>query len=254
MEIDLPTRYGRLKAQFKVPPGQMRLSEFVFNLFPLEERLVAMGVRGAQYEGRSVSCRAGCGACCRQPVPVSIPEAFLLYEHVVGQPKDKRDIILARFEAAKTVLQANGFAERSLLGTDHGEKEVVGLALNYFKLGLPCPFLESESCSIHAIRPTGCREHLVTSPAELCSLPAQREGGEILYNLGIRPVLAPVSLTYAFAILYADLEGTSPVYMPIPLALDCAAEQRQAREKKYEAEFLFTSFFAILDPLSRSRI
>jgi Fe-S-cluster containining protein len=254
MEIDIPTRYGPLKARFNVPPGAMRLAEFVLNLFPLEERLVGMGVRQAQSEGRSVSCRAGCGACCRQPVPVSSPEAFLLYEYAAGQPKDKREAILERFAAAKEILQSTGFGERSLLGADHGHSEVAGMALDYFALGLACPFLESESCSIHPFRPTSCREHLVTSPAEMCAIPAVRAGGEIQYNAAIRPILAPASLTYALALLYAELEGAAPVYLPLILSLDHAATQHEARAKKYETELLFTKFFTILDPLMRSRI
>jgi hypothetical protein len=39
------------------------------------------------------------------------------------------------------------------------------LSLEYLALGIACPFLEDESCSIHAERPLACRQHLVTSPA-----------------------------------------------------------------------------------------
>jgi Fe-S-cluster containining protein len=38
----------------------------------------------------------------------------------------------------------------------------------YFALGIPCPFLEDESCSIHPQRPLICREYLVTSDPALC--------------------------------------------------------------------------------------
>jgi Fe-S-cluster containining protein len=51
--------------------------------------------------------------------------------------------------------------------TDRGQS----VMLRYFAQGIPCPFLEEESCSIHADRPTACREYLVTSPAENCSRP-----------------------------------------------------------------------------------
>lgn len=255
MDIDIPTRYGPLKAAFKAPPGVMRLSEFVFNLFPLEERLVGMGVRAAQGEGRSISCRAGCGACCRQPVPVSMPEAFLLFELLAGQPKDRRAVVLARFESAKEVLQANGFDDRSLeLSENLEDGKVAALALDYFRLGLPCPFLEAESCSIHSFRPMSCREHLVTSPAALCSIPTERRAAEPSGRAGVRPILAPASLTHALALLYAALENTSTMVFPLPLALDHAAEQREAREKQFESERLFSSFFAILDSLAASRI
>src|SRR4029450_6909381 len=46
--------------------------------------------------------------------------------------------------------------------------ELVG---TYFQQGIPCPFLEEESCSIYEERPITCREYLVTSPAENCSGP-----------------------------------------------------------------------------------
>jgi Fe-S-cluster containining protein len=43
--------------------------------------------------------------------------------------------------------------------------------MKYFHQGIPCPFLESESCSIHPVRPLICREYLVTSPAKNCEDP-----------------------------------------------------------------------------------
>jgi Fe-S-cluster containining protein len=252
MEIDIPTRYGPLQARFNVPAGTMRLSEFVFSLFPLEERLMAMAVRAAQQEDRAVSCRAGCGACCRQPIPLSLPEAFLLFEVWARQPTERRGAILSRVESAKAELASLG--DRSLLSAEHNAKEVVSFAFDYFRLDLACPFLEAESCSIHAHRPMSCREHLVTSPAEHCSVPLERRGENIVDNPAIRPVLAPASLTFALAALYAELEGGEPVYVPLVLALDRVVELREARERKHLAVELFASFFRILEPLLRARI
>ena len=45
------------------------------------------------------------------------------------------------------------------------------LGLRYFALGIPCPFLEAESCSIYTERPLVCREFLVSSPPENCAAP-----------------------------------------------------------------------------------
>ena len=50
------------------------------------------------------------------------------------------------------------------------------LGLKYFALGIPCPFLEEERCTIHEIRPLRCREYLVVSPAEHCAHPATKRG------------------------------------------------------------------------------
>ena len=237
MDIDVNTKYGRLKARMPDPQGSMRLPEFVFNLFPLEERLVSLGVASAQKEGRSVSCRAGCGACCRQPVPISAPEAFLLYEMMAGLPPERRDLYLGRFIDAKDKLREHGFSDRSLEGEAAAGKELILMAADYFGLQIPCPFLIDESCSIHPSRPMSCREHLVTSPAELC---------RSLIHPDIRGIHAPVSLTQVLAQLYAELEGTQPTLLPMPLALDFAVEQRAARIKQYEAKPLFDRFLVQL--------
>ena len=45
------------------------------------------------------------------------------------------------------------------------------LALRYLGLGISCPFLEAESCSIHPRRPIVCREYLVTSDSSHCATP-----------------------------------------------------------------------------------
>src|SRR5262249_33580720 len=45
------------------------------------------------------------------------------------------------------------------------------LFTTYFAQGIPCPFLEEESCSIYADRPQVCREYLVASPAANCARP-----------------------------------------------------------------------------------
>jgi Fe-S-cluster containining protein len=44
--------------------------------------------------------------------------------------------------------------------------------MEYFSKGIPCPFLEDESCSIHENRPLICRQYLVTSPASHCRKPS----------------------------------------------------------------------------------
>jgi hypothetical protein len=155
-------------------------------------------------------------------------------------PAGRREALLQRFGAAQDVLRERGFGERSLEGEAAVGLEAVHLALDYFKLQIPCPFLEAESCSIHPFRPMSCREHLVTSPPDLCRDPV---------NPGIRGIRAPASLTQALAQLYADLHGESPMLLPLPLGLDFAQAHREARMKRHEAADLFASFLGILRPM-----
>ena len=132
-------------------------------------------VVGAAEAGKSISCRKGCGACCRQLVPVSRTEGEQLLALVETMPAERRETLTARFAAAEAIIAGAGLAER-------GGRSDRELSLAYFALRLPCPFLEDESCSIHPDRPLVCREYLVTSPAELCAGPAQE---------GVTPVAVP---------------------------------------------------------------
>ncbi len=52
---------------------------------------------GAAAAGEAVSCRAGCGACCRQVVPISEMEAIYFAELIEEMPADRKATILARF-------------------------------------------------------------------------------------------------------------------------------------------------------------
>ena len=91
----------------------------------------------------------------------------------------------------------------------------VEFAGEYFRLGIPCPFLENESCSIHEARPMTCRSFSVTSPAENCRNPTPDNIVMLKHPLP-RPVEA-----FGRAIVGAP-EGTATPWVPLVLALDYA--------------------------------
>src|SRR5471030_1678298 len=153
-----------------VPDAAVPAREIV----PALQGLVNAVVSAAE-SGKAISCRKGCGACCRQLVPVSRSDGERLLDLVEAMPKERRKEIRRRFAAAEAVLTPAGFGERA--GKTDRE-----LSTGYFALGVACPFLEDESCSIHEERPLICREYLVTSPAELCAGPLQD---------GVMPVAVP---------------------------------------------------------------
>jgi Fe-S-cluster containining protein len=127
-------------------------------------------------EGRAVSCRMGCGACCRQLVPLPIAEARAIHALVARMPEPRRSEIVRRFEAIRDALEAAGLRDLVASAATLAPDAARALSFRYFALGLPCPFLDEESCSIHPDRPVACREYLVTSPAAFCADPA---GGKV---------------------------------------------------------------------------
>ena len=150
-----------------------------------------IGVQAAEHEGKSISCKAGCGACCRQPVPISEIEAYQITDLVESMPEPRRSVIKGRFAAALRRFEDLGWFEKfrsEYLRKKTNLAEVakaVTLAHDYFDEKVPCPFLEDESCSIHLDRPVSCREYFVTSSPTNC---ASLDGKNIeMVTLPIKP-------------------------------------------------------------------
>ncbi len=95
---------------------------------------------------------------------------------------------------------------------DNARRREIGLA--YFRQGIPCPFLEDESCSIHPERPLACREYLVTSPPEHCADPRVGQVEGVKVPASVWPAVArldpvePVARSIRWVPLILALEWT----------------------------------------------
>jgi Fe-S-cluster containining protein len=160
-----------VEMEMTLPAGPARLESLLPVFQRVADSLVGLAVKRAGAEGRVVSCGKGCGACCRQLVPISEIEARRIGLLVEELPEPRRTEVRARFERARERLAEAGLLPKLENREGFVEDEIAPLGLAYFHLGIPCPFLEQESCSIHADRPIICREYLVTSPAVNCADP-----------------------------------------------------------------------------------
>ena len=160
-----------LAIDLTVPTRPVPLRQMLPLFQALTNVIVDAEVQQTVAEGKSISCKAGCGACCRQLVPISEIEARQIADLIESLPEPRREVIRGRFEEARRKLGEAGLLEalRHPETWDLGDRAKLGLS--YFGLGIACPFLEEESCSIHPERPMACREYLVTSPAEHCARP-----------------------------------------------------------------------------------
>lgn len=179
-QVDLQVAGTRVQFALTVPTAPVPPGAILPVFQTLSAAIQADVASGLEEEGKRISCRAGCGACCRQLVPITKIEARYLAELVDSMPEPRQSEIRSRFADVIRRLEEAGILET----LRHPEwvlpetKEKLGLT--YFGLGIPCPFLENESCSIHENRPLVCREFLVTSPPEHCANRAGKlvEGGE----------------------------------------------------------------------------
>jgi Fe-S-cluster containining protein len=186
----LPVGGGFLNASANVPSGHTTLTQLLPIIQTLENAIVGRAGEEAVQAGTPISCRAGCGACCRQLVPVSLFEAEALSEWLRTLSEERRTELEARFRQALLALRDAGVIEKILderWTTD--EQLTAQLAIDYFHAHVACPFLENESCSIHPMRPLSCREYLVTSPPALCGDPSVNQVAGVRLPIKLSRVL-----------------------------------------------------------------
>lgn len=123
----------RMHLAVSVPNGPARVGDLLPVFRGLAEAVVGVGVRAVERDGKAISCRAGCWACCRQPVPVSESEARAIKQLVDGMAEPRRTWVRERFAAAVRRLTEAGLRER-LQNPGEGGAQAVGL--DYFRLGL----------------------------------------------------------------------------------------------------------------------
>ncbi len=158
---------GTLQAEMTVPTGPTRVDGILPMAQTLSDNLISLTLTVIEAEGRMVTCRAGCGAGCRQLVPLAEAEARHIRDLVEAMPEPRRSLVRSRFTEALRRFGEAGLLE-TLRRTDILDKERnCQVGLEYFRRHVACPFLEDESCSIHPDRPIACREYLVTSPPNI---------------------------------------------------------------------------------------
>jgi Fe-S-cluster containining protein len=168
-----------LEMEMTVPAMPVKPHRMLPVLQQMASSLVEASAQTVESQGKTISCKAGCGACCRQPVPISEVEVYQIAELVESMPEPRRSVIKQRFADGVAHFKKVGWFDKINGQYEDGKKkesvtavrEAIDVVMEYFYEGIPCPFLENESCSIHPNRPIACREYLVTSPAENCAKP-----------------------------------------------------------------------------------
>jgi len=174
--------------KFTVPKGACGPEALLPDAQTLANQVAALGAARARAAGQTISCAKGCGACCRQLVPISPTEARHLARVVAALPNERAAEVRRRFADALSKMEAAKVSPRGHPITDKAAYREYGL--EYFRQGVACPFLHEESCSIHPSRPLVCREYQVTSPPAAC---AKLGSGEV------RQVPVPVPVWSVFA-------------------------------------------------------
>jgi Fe-S-cluster containining protein len=213
----------RLDVPIQVPSDPVTATEVLPAIYRLQDVLVDAAQQRAARAGQAISCQRGCAACCRQPVAVVDVEAWALATLVDRLPEPRRDALRQRFADAVKQLDTAGLKSRLARAGAAGAQgaEVRALSVEAFALGIACPFLENEACSIYPDRPLACRQHVVTSPAAWCAAPGK---GQIA-------ALPTTSLSAPLQSLHDDGRPRGR-WVPLALALEWTADNPPATERR----------------------
>ena len=170
-----------LSIRLETQDSPVTVQEALPLLFTIADSLIRRTLSVAEQAGASLGCAKGCSACCSLLVPVSNHEALNLERLVRNFPEQKRHTVTNRFDAIVSRLEATGLLPRLVAGYRKQVQDTEllrELAVDYWSLSMPCPFLEENACSIYENRPMVCRQYLMASEPALCRTPF-RPGTEL---------------------------------------------------------------------------
>jgi len=234
--VQLTDPDGTIRGQVQIDTGPMRLAELVPTALELTNVLSARANKREEKAGHTISCCAGCGACCRQLVPLSPPEAFFLADVIASMEPQRQADVLGRFGLIVSELERHNMIDELFDPKDTDDPRLE-IGRRYWNLQMPCPFLVDESCSIHPYRPVACREYNVTSPAAWCSKP---------YDHELAKVPMPMPFSLPLARLTGELIGVKPPLIPLTLVPRWVAENQELGKRTWPGLDLFRRFMAHL--------
>ena len=233
-----------LDLEMTVPAQPVKPHRMLPVFHQMAESFADIGIDAVQQSGKSISCKAGCGACCRQPVPISEIEAYQIAELVESMPEPRRTEIKRRFAEAFEHFERSGWLEAfrreyQRPKTSDADMQKAMLTLHaYFQQGIACPFLENESCSIHAERPVSCREYLVTSSPDNCAR---------LDGKGIEMVPLPIKPSEALNTIAQTDDGRNVGQMLLIQALQFVESKPEGFEEKTGEQWMAEFFKRLVD-------
>jgi hypothetical protein len=233
LELAISTPAGPVSTTVELPQQFVPVTAIVPLVRHLGQAAQDLEREQARQANQPISCAKGCAACCRMLVPVSAPEAFALRASVSALPLARQAVFGRRLRETMDRLDAAGLLASlwQLAEADRppSDEQLEPVNRAYYRLKLPCPFLEDEVCAIYEDRPSACRELWVTSPAAWCA---------DLLNKPVHALSVPLRVSTVLALVWADLTSGPPRLIPLPLALDWADRHASENRSDWPAQHL----------------
>lgn len=233
-----------VEMEMSLPAAPVKARRMLPVIQTMSDSFVKVGEDNVTSQGKTISCKKGCGACCRQLVPVSEMEAHHIADLVENLPEPRQAEVKKKFDDAVMHFKKNGWLDRlnSLPSMNHEER--LDLSTDFFQEDVSCPLLEDGACSIHKDRPLICREYLVTTPAENCSDPVNNAIETVSYLTTFSTPLLELGKN-------PELESNPP-FLPLMLSLIWAQRFPENSEEKSGKDWM-TEFFGNVERYEKAK-
>ncbi|MDP3427521.1 MAG: YkgJ family cysteine cluster protein [Humidesulfovibrio sp.] len=203
-----------LAVSLSLPAGPASFVDILPAVRTVADALQNDACRTVAQMDRPVSCARGCGTCCNQLVMLGEAEALALLRTLRALPEERQASITGRFRAGLDRLESTGLLPElyaAFTREAHNSRRLAEMQAAYWKLALPCPFLDDDACGIYAERPLICRQYAMTTPPAACKDPFGPDAALV-------KVLPPVDLAGAAAAFDGQWAHASRV-LPLLLCL-----------------------------------
>jgi Fe-S-cluster containining protein len=234
----------KLNFEIATAKGWATLADIVPVARQISTKVALAILNNLKQQGQVVPCCKGCSQCCYYLVPLSVPEAFCLRRQILHMNPARREFLVNRWlETAAIVIESHQHSSEQ--NRTFTESDISKISQWYSQIKLPCPFLSENLCTVYQIRPSACREHIVTGSSGLCGTDTTRD---------INVVNMPISILEAMTQLTAQLEQSQPEAVMLPVALPWTQINLERDKRTWPAIEIVERFADILINMSSQNI
>lgn len=231
----------QLRFRIDVADRRVKLADIVPLARTISTRIADIVIAKNRLDGVEIACRKGCGHCCQSHlVPLAVPEVFKLKEYIYSRPHDLRDAMLRScLLAAKNILteQPPEFStSQTPLNASYNMPFLSNVSDWYVSLGVSCPFLSDNVCTIYENRPLACRDYFVYGSSSACNNPDGKA----------ETVKMPVPMVEVLGQLAGELEDDDIEAVILPLAPVWYEQNVDRARRTWPAETMAERFLEIV--------
>ena len=202
MPAETPASEATVMAEVDMTIGQRRRLKVsapagptpVVDLLPMAQELAGAVGRAAVEDvlesGETISCTKGCGACCRQLVPISQVEARRIRDVVEALPEPRRSQVRERFAQARRRLAEAGLLEQLLRASSGTPSKSSASAWTTFARASLAPFSKTNRAPYTPIGPSPAVNIWSPRRPSTCAQPTREAVRTARIPLKVWPALA----------------------------------------------------------------